>query len=132
MPVKILVPVDGSDCSFRALEYAVDMAPRYEAAVHVVHVTDTRSADTETLLERVRSILDAHDVEDDPDVRTDIDLDFRPSERIGADVVTLVEREGYDHVVMGHHGTGALSRALLGSAAKTVIDAGRVPVTVVP
>jgi len=130
--VKILVPVDGSDCSFRALEFAVDMASHYDADVHVVHVTDARSADTDQLLERARSILESHGVEDDPDVRTDVSLDFRPSERIGEDVLAIVEREGYDHVVMGHHGAGALSRALLGSAVETVIDAERVPVTVVP
>ena len=130
--MEILVPVDGSDCSLRALGYAVDMAPRYDAALHVVHITDSRGVDTEAVLERARDVLDAVDLDDDLTVRTDIDLHFRPSKAIGADVLDIVAEDGYDHVVMGHHGSGALSEAILGSAAKTVIDAQRVPVTVVP
>ncbi|GAD53155.1 probable stress response protein [Halarchaeum acidiphilum MH1-52-1] len=130
--MKILVPIDGSDCSFRALEFATGMATRYDAALHVVHITDARDEATDAILERARDVLDANDVEDEPDVRTDISLDFRPSDRIGEDVVELVAEEGYDHVVMGHHGAGAVERAILGSATETVMDAERVPVSVVP
>ncbi|GGM74864.1 nucleotide-binding universal stress UspA family protein [Halarchaeum rubridurum] len=130
--MKILVPVDGSDCSFRALEFAAEMATNYDAALHVVHITDSRDEATEEIVRRARDVLDAHDVEDDPAVRTDVSLDFRPSNRIGEDVLTLVADEGYDHVVMGHHGAGTVERAILGSATETVMDAERVPVTVVP
>lgn len=130
--MQILVPIDGSDCSFRALEFAADMAPRYDASLHVVHVTDSRNDATEELLERARDVLDTHGVDDDPDVHTDVSLDFRPSNRIGQDVLALVEEEGYDHVVMGHHGSGAVERAILGSVTETVMDAKRVPVTVIP
>ncbi|MFQ5973774.1 MAG: universal stress protein, partial [Alphaproteobacteria bacterium] len=35
---RILVPVDGSDCSMRALDLACDMAGRYEAKVVLLHV----------------------------------------------------------------------------------------------
>lgn len=130
--MKILVPADGSDCSFRAVEFAAEMATNYDATLHVVHITDSRDEATEEILRRARDVLDAHDVDDEPAVRTDISLDFRPSNRIGEDVLTLVEEEGYDHVVMGHHGSGAVERAILGSATETVMDAERVPVTVVP
>lgn len=44
----------------------------------------------------------------------------------------MVAEEGYDHVVMGHHGSGMVDRAMLGSAAETVVDAKEVPVTIVP
>jgi nucleotide-binding universal stress UspA family protein len=42
----VLVPVDGSDESARAVEYAVAIADRYDAAVHVIedHVDEVVEA----------------------------------------------------------------------------------------
>jgi len=38
----VLAPVDGSDASERAVEYAVAVAGRYGAGVHLLHVRDER------------------------------------------------------------------------------------------
>lgn len=131
--MNILVPVDGSDVSFRALSFAAEMANHYDAPLHVVHITDRQNETSQEIIDRAREILEAEGIEDEPEVEIDIDLDFRPSKRIGEDILTLVEEGGYDHVVMGHHGkTGAVEKAILGSAAETVVDAQKVPVTVVP
>ena len=62
----------------------------------------------------------------------DVRLDLRPANRVGQNILEMVEEEGYDHVVMGHHGAGAVERAILGSAAETVLRSNQVPVTVVP
>ncbi|MFC7044384.1 universal stress protein [Halobacteriaceae archaeon GCM10025711] len=51
----VLVPVDGSDESFHAAEYAIAIAERYGAAVHVLYV----------LGEPVARALDAGDITDD-------------------------------------------------------------------
>ncbi|MFB6200893.1 MAG: universal stress protein [Halorhabdus sp.] len=40
----VLVPVDGTDQSETAIEYALPIADRYEAAVHVLHVVDEEVA----------------------------------------------------------------------------------------
>ena len=40
----VLVPVDGSDESMRALEYAVEIAERYDASVHALYVIDEETA----------------------------------------------------------------------------------------
>ncbi|MFB6071700.1 MAG: universal stress protein [Halobacterium sp.] len=130
--MDILVPVDGSDCSFRALEFAADMAPRYGADLHVVHFTDTETDATDAIVDRARDVLDAQGIDAEPEVSTDVDLEFRPNERVGDDVLDLVEERGSDHVVMGHHGSGTIERAILGSAAETVLRAEKVPVTVIP
>ena len=63
--MKILVPVDGSDCSFRALAFAAEMATNFDATLHVVHITDSHDEATEETIRRARDVLDAHDVEDD-------------------------------------------------------------------
>jgi nucleotide-binding universal stress UspA family protein len=130
--MDILVPVDGSDCSFRALGFAAEMARRYEGRLDAVHFAEAESESTDAVLDRAARVLDAQDVDTEPEVNTDVDVEFRPSDSVGDDILSLVEERGYDHVVMGHHGAGAIERALLGSAAETVLHADRVPVTVIP
>ena len=129
---KILVPIDGTDNSFRALEFAAEIAHRFEATLDVVHITDERTDATEEILDRARSVLSGTGVEAELEVSTDLDLDFRPADRVGKDILALVEDRGYDHVVMGHESSGTVERAIIGSAAETVLRGERVPLTVVP
>lgn len=130
--MEILVPVDGSDCSFRALSFATEMATRYEGAVHVVHFADEETAATAAIFDRARDVVASTDVDAEHELVTDLDREFRPANRVGEGVLELVDERGYDHVVMGHHGSGTVERAIIGSAAETVLRAERVPVTVIP
>lgn len=130
--MDILAPIDGSDCSFRALSFAADMATRYGGSVHVVHFTKAETDASDAIIDRARDVLESEGVEGEPEVSTDVNLEFRPANRVGESVLDLVEERGYDHVVMGHHGSGTVERAILGSAAETVLRAERVPVTVIP
>ncbi|SEW16773.1 universal stress protein [Halobacterium jilantaiense] len=132
--MDVLVPVDDSDCSFRALGFGADMAARYDADLHVVHFADEESNATDAVVERAQRVLDARDADADPEVSTnvDIDVDVRSGGRAGSEILDLVDERGYDHVVMGHHGAGTIERAILGSAAETVLRSEKVPVTVIP
>ncbi|MFB6073590.1 MAG: universal stress protein [Haloarculaceae archaeon] len=131
--MNVLVPIDGSDCSFRALEFATEFAKRYDGRLHVVHITDHHGRETDAVLEDARDLLEEADVADDPEVVIDLGMSKpKYADRVGKDILERVENEGYDHVVMGHHGTGRIGRALLGSAAETVVRAAEVPSTVVP
>ena len=130
--MEILAPIDGTDVSFRALEFAAKMAEHFEASLDVVHITDERTDATDDILDRARTVLEGTGVETIPEVSTDLDLEFRPADRVGEDILKLVEERGYDHVVMGHEGSGTVERAIIGSAAETVLRAERVPVTVIP
>jgi nucleotide-binding universal stress UspA family protein len=130
--MDILVPIDASDCSERALRFAAEMAERYEGSLHVVHVTDVENEATEAIIERAEAILEEEGVADTPEVEIDAALSFQPADRVGKNILELVADRGYDHVVMGHHGAGTVGRAILGSAAQTVVQANTVPVTVVP
>jgi nucleotide-binding universal stress UspA family protein len=130
--MQVLVPIDGSDCSDRALRFACEFAERYDADLHVVHFTDGRTAATEQVIEHASEMLDEAGVEDDPEVVVETDVGVRTAGRVGKAIVSLVSERGYDHVVMGHHGSGTVERAILGSAAETVVRAETTPVTVVP
>jgi len=132
MVERILVPIDGSENAERALRFGADLASRYGASLDVVHVTDVETESTRALLDRARAVLDELGLEAEPRVAFDLRMTFGSSDRVGATILDLVETEGYDHVVMGHHGDGAVERLLLGSATRTVIRADSVAVTVVP
>lgn len=131
--MKVLVPIDGSDNSYRALRFAAEMARRYPCTLHVIHLTDVHGESTERILEKAREILAEEDIEDEPEVVTDVRLEnIRYANRVGKDVLEIAEEDGYDHIVMGHHGSGMVDRAILGSAAETIVRAGEVAVTVIP
>lgn len=130
--MRILVPIDGSDCSERALRFAAEMARRYEGDLRVVHITDVETEATEMIMERAEKVLADEGVDTEPSVSIDVQLTFQGSGRIGKDIVKLATAQEFDHVVMGHHGAGAVDRLLLGSVAKTVINAHEVPVTIIP
>ncbi|MDY6818982.1 MAG: universal stress protein [Halobacteriales archaeon] len=130
--MDILLPIDGSDCSMRALRFGADFCRRFEGSMHVVHITDVETEATEELIDRAESILADEGIHDAPEVEIDIDLSFRPSTQIGEDILEMVEEQGYDHVIMGHHGAGTVDRMILGSAAETVLRSNAVPVTVIP
>ena len=129
--MRLLVPIDGSDASERALDHALDLATAFDATLQVVHFSNDETDATELVLEHAREAIRARDVAGTPQVEL-IDLDIWTDTGVGHAIVNFVEEEGYDHVVMGHHGSGAVERAILGSAAETVVRSEAVPVTVVP
>ncbi|WP_135820559.1 universal stress protein [Halostella litorea] len=73
----VLVPVDGSEASVRAVEYAVAVADRYDAAVHAVYVLgeglvraiesgsveeEEAASEARGFIEDVREVADEHGV----------------------------------------------------------------------
>ena len=129
--MKILAPVDGSDCSVRAAEFAVELAVRFEAELHVVHFSDAETDATDIVLDRARDIVSGTGLATEPELSI-LDLDVVPSDRVGREILRLVRECDFDHVVMGHHGSGTVERAILGSAADVVVHDESVTVTVVP
>ena len=129
----VLVPIDGSECSRRALRHAVDVVTACTGRISVVHFTDIRTEATDDVIEAAEEVLTTAGIEAETEVIRDTRVsEPRSSTHIGKRVLQLVDDRKYDHVVMGHHGTGVAAELLLGSTAKTVIEAGEVPVTVIP
>jgi nucleotide-binding universal stress UspA family protein len=130
--MNVLVPVDGSDCSRRAVAFAAGMAERYDGRLRVVHLSDADTDAAHDALEHARGGLPA---EFDGDATFDVvvrDMASPTASRVGHEILAYAEETGVDHVVMGHHGAGRVERAILGSAAETVVRGETVPVTVVP
>jgi len=134
---QILIPVDGSSPSERALAFAVEEWP--DAELFLLNVIDpveggysptVVTSNSEEWYERARE--DAEEIF--AAARETVDAEFETRTEVGRPAPTIIEvagEEGIDHVVVGSHGRGGVSRILLGSVAEHVVRKSPVPVTVV-
>ncbi len=131
--MDVLVPIDGSECSYRALDFATEFVNRYKGNIHVIHITDYEGERTDEIISEAEKMLEEAGLASDPEIVTDLKMsDARYANQVGKDILEIVDEQDYDHVIMGHHGTGRIGRALLGSAAETVVRATEVPSTIIP
>lgn len=140
---RVLIPVDGSDCSLRAVDYAI--AERGQRSVpddFEVHLLNVQVAlrgdigqfvakdqieayhgeESEKALGEARSRLGAAGVR----------VTAHTGVGHAADVIARMAAElQCDHIVMGTHGRGALADLLVGSTSVRVLHQARMPVVLV-
>lgn len=138
-PDRILVPIDFSDCSLDALEYAVMVAQRAKASLTLIHVLEPvlygldftlphvtergqmRDAIKEQL-SGVVSALAAAQVKSDYLVRGGLP---------GDSILDAARSQPADLIIMGTHGRRGLSHAFYGSVAESVLRKAHCPVLTV-
>jgi nucleotide-binding universal stress UspA family protein len=130
----ILVPVDFSDCSKKAVQYAVHFAKQFGAELTLLHVAP---------LYPIVPEIGPFNVEDFQDGRTNLEIvrltigDFVPCHtllRMGtpASEIAGVARElNMDLIILSTHGHTGLTRVILGSTAEMVMRHAPCPVLVV-
>lgn len=144
MPNTVLVPVDGSPLSVRALRYALRRFP--DAEITAYHVVDLFEPDFLTVDEfdsayepmvgteewygamadaRERVFADVKAVAAEYDRSVATESDIGDPRRL---VVEYATEEPVDRVVVGAHGRTDAGRAIFGRVAETVVR--RVPVSV--
>ncbi|AFU59501.1 putative universal stress protein A [Candidatus Nitrososphaera gargensis Ga9.2] len=147
---KILVAVDGSEESFKAAQYAIELAKkeRERAQLIVLSVNETPSSLISTIepsaLERWRERLKAQsetfyerivstyglDIEDNSELQLRAEMiDSAKSAYVA--IVEYAEKEDVDLIVLGTKGKTGLKRILLGSVALGVVTHATCPVLVV-
>ena len=136
---RIMVPVDFSDCSLDALEYAVAVAQRAQASVMLLHVMEpvsygldftvplpaARERKREALTERLAGLvaaLDAANVKSESLVRGGLPRDS---------ILEAARAWSADLIVMGTHGRRGLSHALYGSVVESVLRKSHCPILTV-
>jgi nucleotide-binding universal stress UspA family protein len=140
---KILVPIDFSEASERAAEYAAALARRLGASLHLVHVVEPAEmvkgpfeffeAPSPEFLDRLywatrsRLVMLGGSLEGG---QVPVSSEVRhgtPAESIRAATIDY----GADLVIMSTHGRSGLSHLLMGSVAEQVIRTARCPVLVI-
>jgi nucleotide-binding universal stress UspA family protein len=133
---KILAATDFGDSSARALELATDLAKRYDAELVIVHVVEPgptllsgtltpAPAGTATAQQGLSAGVERAQ-ETVPSARGEL-LEGHPA----AGILSFVEANGIDLVVIGTHGRSRAAQIVLGSVAEKIVRASRVPVLTV-
>jgi nucleotide-binding universal stress UspA family protein len=138
---RILVPVDGSDPSTRALSTALQMARDTGGRVRLLHVLDElaylsgyeyNAQVLEAARKQAAKVLDdGMTAAESSGVPADKRLVESPGRRLGEVVAEEAHAWDADLVVVGTHGRRGVSRALLGSGAEQVIRMAPLPVLAV-
>lgn len=140
---RILVPVDGSETSNKALVTALQFARDFGGRVRLVHVMEELtyltgydpygySGDLVTVMrETGEKILDqGMAMAQSAGVEADSML-FDSGERLAETVADAAKRWNADLIVAGTHGRRGLGRVLMGSGAEQIVRLAPVPVLVV-
>jgi nucleotide-binding universal stress UspA family protein len=144
---RILVPIDGSDTSKKALTVAVVLAREQSASIHIVHVCDETpvyvSMDTlpfppAAVMESMRKegetiLLDAVTSAREAGVEADGQLIVihHADQRVSEAIEQEAENGHADLIVIGTHGRRGFRRLLLGSVAENLIRISTKPVLLI-
>lgn len=146
---KILVPIDGSEHSARAIEFALDLATKYSATVQLLSVAQPIVLDGVSYLTQsflppmstARYIEEMEDIhkkilsealkkarESNPNLTITKKLaNGRPSEKI----IEIAEDENFDLIVIGSRGLGGIKEFFLGSVSHRVANDAKCPILIV-
>jgi nucleotide-binding universal stress UspA family protein len=137
--MHILVPVDFSDCSLEALEYSVQAAKVFGAAVTLLHVLEPASYGLDFTLahagdaQRARAALETK-LDDLAALFRKQDITAGARIKSGAPGAAITEDAGAvqaDLIVMGTHGRRGFSHLVSGSVAEAVLRHAPCPVLTV-
>ena len=131
---RVLFPTDGSDCAERARRFAMAVADRFDAELHVIHV-DERDAELSDVIDiKEDDILDQlHLPTDGPaPVAASRVRECRVVHRTAADgILSYAAEHDTALTVMGTHGRRGVQRLLLGSVTEEVVRRAPHPVITV-
>ena len=144
---RILVPLDGSDLSERALQPALELAVKFEAQVILLRVIAVDALalaaagsgpqylqlhDLREERERAESEAYVHAIQAEwraTGVPMDTRLAFGAAPEM---IVQMAEQCGAELIVMSTHGRSGLNRFLYGSVAEAVLRGTQLPLLLIP
>jgi nucleotide-binding universal stress UspA family protein len=142
---RILVPVDGSETSNKALVTALQLAREGGGSVRLAHVLEDLtylagyeqfggySGDLLGIMQEAgnRILHDGMDMARAAGVQADSILFDKLGERLSEVIAGAAREWSADLIVLGTHGRRGVGRALLGSGAEQILRQAPVPVLVV-
>lgn len=134
---KILVPIDGSDNSMKALDKAKEIAISAKSDITILNVTDTSKyhiSDYEAKFAEQKIEHSKELLKSSLENFKDFDGKVETVHEIGnsaSEIIKLAEEGNYDLIVMGSRGLGTFSRAFLGSVSNKVLNHVNISVLIV-
>ncbi len=140
---RILIPVDGSPTSDRALQEALALARQQNVQLLLLHVIEEihfvdieSSINYAELLESMRNsgtkiLTQAQTVVQQAGMTAEVKLLEASGKRVASVIVTEAGRWPADLIVIGTHGRSGFSRLLFGSVAEGVVRTAQVPVLLI-
>jgi nucleotide-binding universal stress UspA family protein len=137
----VLLPTDFSACADHALTHAVEVADRFGARLHILHVVNELDPDwygltaaqerAAKLRSQIREEAETrlHEMAPDRDVETTVSLQL--SFDVANSINEYVTERAIDLVVMGTHGRTGLDRLMLGNVADKLVRHAPCPVMTV-
>lgn len=137
----LLVPVDGSKCAMRAVDYAVSQARKAPVTLHLLNVEPplddygmvaaylSRRQHTHTMKARATRVLQQAAIrarKQNVTVKTHLAIGD-----VAKSIVRTAARQKCESIVLGTRGLGPVKNLILGSVASKVLHLARIPVTLV-
>ncbi|MFQ6090413.1 MAG: universal stress protein [Candidatus Bipolaricaulia bacterium] len=138
---RVLVPIDGSNCSMEAGEFAIRLAKGYGLEILALHVIDETALSTlsrlarkgeeelrkELLREGEHYLNYLAEAAEREGIKLEKLIEEGTPHRV---IVEIAEREGVDLILIGKVGSRGPRRILIGSVTERVIEAAKCPVLV--
>jgi nucleotide-binding universal stress UspA family protein len=139
---NILFPIDFSECSTSVFPFALDLAQRFDARLHILFVARDISYFTaidmqgDMLMNTVAEVARAGENQMEKFCRQQMGgyPNYETKVVIGNpadEIVAFADRQGVDLVIMSTHGRKGLDRTLMGSVADHVMKNAAIPVLTV-
>jgi nucleotide-binding universal stress UspA family protein len=137
---SVIVPVDGSECSLRAVRYLIAAhAEGRRPRIHLANVQVAMTGDVSQFVARADIQAYQHENSDGALAAARGLLDaagipYEAHEAVGSvadQIVRLAESLGCDHIVMGTHGRSPLADLLAGSTTLRVLHQTRLPMLLI-
>ena len=135
--MKVLVPIDNSEHSRKAVERSLELAEKQGAEITLMTVTpvaadfldemrnvqDKLTAEYQGWLDRAKEVFDAKGIK----VATILEEGLVPANNI----IRRAEDDKFDRIIMGSTGRSGVARILMGSTAAKVVAHAPCEVTIV-
>lgn len=137
MVKNILIPVDGSDGSDKAVAQAVELAKIYEAKLNFLYVANINqlainAALSHAILDAVKKAGQTILTRAENMVPSEIESEnFLETGAPAAVILEFEEKLNADLIVMGSRGLGLVKGVLLGSVSQYITERAKCPVLVV-
>ncbi len=129
---KILFPTDFMEGSKKAIAYAVDLARKYNASLHIIHVIHDVTQATGLYVPHaaVDELFKSMEEEAKKQIKRDYLEETRGLENITykvlkgipyEEIINYARQEGIDLIVVTSHGRKGLDRLFFGSTAEKVV-----------